>query len=634
MTASVVTVIAVVAGIVWLAIMGVSAIRNRGSEEIAPNLAPGLTDAEIETRRLETGQKVAIALSAFLAISLPLYFLGEQDRQESFVEEFSVESASRGEHLVAEFKCFDCHGPDGVGGAASYVEKRSNVTVSWAAPSLNDVLYRYDEEELNFWVTFGRGNTPMPAWGLAGGGPLNEAEVVDVVNFLKTIQISQAEVLEEMPPAVKVQVNDLAEAEATMAATVLRQRQTIGDIISATAERDAFVPLAARADSLLENAGEGIDTDADGVSDAAETGLSELSVEIFELFQVVDEIVLDPAAPDAELAGEAVRQLEAATERDPILEASLATVESAIEGGSVEPDTGLSSDALELLAEALSTGNDLAIDGLPGDINDVGDADELIAALTEAAAAADAPEEVVNLLADAQSAYDSGIDTDGDGLSDGAESVITAQMASAQTATIPSQVRVVALDPANPASVGGESDARTVRQLVGGYDSLRITLGVTADNQEKLLANENSGLEFLLNAQEAMAWDVDYEGVAESMDSSVDEAIQAVGLFNANCARCHTAGFSAGVPYRQEIGSGGFGPALWDGRPLVQFGEAAAEPGDDLLIQFLIKGSEAQQPYGLNGFGSGRMPAFGALLSADDIALLARYLRGGNLDGK
>jgi mono/diheme cytochrome c family protein len=118
------------------------------------------------------------------------------------------------------------------------------------------------------------------------------------------------------------------------------------------------------------------------------------------------------------------------------------------------------------------------------------------------------------------------------------------------------------------------------------------------------------------------------------MDVSEDEAERAVALFNANCARCHTAGFSAGVPYTQEAGSGGFGPALWDGRPVVQFGEDPGAAEDDLLVQFLIRGSEAEQPYGLNGFGSGRMPAFGAILPQEDIELLAAYLRSGNLDGK
>ena len=66
---------------------------------------------------------------------------------------------------------------------------------------------------------------------------------------------------------------------------------------------------------------------------------------------------------------------------------------------------------------------------------------------------------------------------------------------------------------------------------------------------------------------------------------------------------------------------------------MVQFGQATELAKDDLLIQFLIKGSESKTAYGLNGFGSGRMPAFGAILSTDDIALLAAYLRSGNLDG-
>ena len=60
------------------------------------------------------------------------------------------------------------------------------------------------------------------------------------------------------------------------------------------------------------------------------------------------------------------------------------------------------------------------------------------------------------------------------------------------------------------------------------------------------------------------------------------------------------------------------------------------EPGrrePDLLVDFLINGSESETPYGLNGFGSGRMPAFGAILAQSDIELLATYLRGGNLDG-
>ncbi len=633
MTASVITVIAIVAGIAWLALMGISAIRNRGTEEIAPNLAPGFTDAEIETRRLETGQKAAIAFSAFLAISLPLYFLGEQDRQDSFVEEFANESISRGEHLVTEFACYSCHGPLGVGGVASYVEKRSGVTVSWTAPSLNDVLYRYDEAELNFWVTYGRGNSPMPAWGLAGGGPMNEAQVQDVVNYLKTIQVPQPEVLEELDPEVKVQIDRLTGADATVAAAILNQRQTIADILSAGAEIVAFEPLADRADALMEVADQGIDTDADGLSDVTETGLSEISTEALELFKLVDAISLDPEVADAELADDAIVQLQGAMERDPILEGNLVTIQEAIAAGAVDTSVGLSSDALETLSTLLERAAGLDVSGLPASIDSLDTANSLVTALTDAAAVEGAPPGIADLQTRAQTAVDNGSDPDGDGLSTGAESTISSQMAEASAATIPTQVREIELDPANEASVGGEPDLKTATTFVGNLDSLRITLGVTSENQDKLLATERGGLEFLLNAQEQMAWAIDFEGVAEAMGVSVEEATRAVGIFNANCARCHTAGFSAGVPYTQEAGSGGFGPALWDGRPLVQFGPVAEMFKDDLLIQFLTNGSEAEKPYGLNGFGSGRMPAFGAILSADDLELLAKYLRSGNLNG-
>ena len=121
MTADVITVLAIVAGVAWLGLMVVSALRNRGGEEIAHNLQPGIDDQHLETRRLEKSQKAAIVGSAFLAISLPLYFLGETNRQEGFVEDFATESELRGEHLVEEFACFSCHGPLGVGGSAFYV---------------------------------------------------------------------------------------------------------------------------------------------------------------------------------------------------------------------------------------------------------------------------------------------------------------------------------------------------------------------------------------------------------------------------------------------------------------------------------------------------------------------------------
>lgn len=566
MTADVITVLAVVAGIIWLGILLVSALRNRGgAEEISPNLKPGMDDQHLETRRLEGGQKAAIAFSAFLAISLPLYFLGENARQEGFVDEFHEASVERGEHIVEEFACFQCHGPLGAGGSAPFVDPRSGVSVSWVAPSLDDIFLRYDEDEVNFWVTFGRGNTPMPAWGLEGGGPMNEQQVEDVVNYLLTIQKPQQQVVDEAAAVVPEQIDRLANADATVDQAIIEQQQVVSEIGQAQEDSEVVGPLATRAVQLLADAGQGLDTDGDGLSDATELELSEISAQVVDHFRAIEPVQLDPETPDAEKVDEGLSGMASAIDRDPVLESFLNRIEAALAGDEISEDSP---------------------------------------------------------------------DTDGDGISDAAESAITGLFADAGAAVIPSELAVISLDPANPESVSGQLDRRTASSMVGGLETVAINLSVTAENRERIEAQETAGLQFLMEARERRAWAVDYAGVAQAMGSSEEEAERAVGLFNGYCARCHTASFSAGLPLTQEIGSGGMGPALWDGRPLIQFGEAPDDPQNpDLLVDFLLNGSQAETPYGLNGFGTGRMPAFGGILDQGDIELLARFLRGGNLNG-
>lgn len=569
MTSDVVIVLAVVAGIVWLGLMLVSALRNRsGVEEVPPNLKPGIDDQQLETRRLEGGQKAAIAFSAFLAIAFPLYFLGEPARQEGFVEEFSQEQIARGAHIVEEFKCFDCHGPLGAGGSAQYVEKRSGVTVSWTAPSLDDVLYRYNTDEVVFWVTYGRGNTPMPAWGVAGGGPMNENQVADVVAYLSSIQKDQQAAVDETPGVIEAQLSRLDNAEATVAEAIVNQKQLVAEIKQAPDDRAAIQPLADKAKQILDTADEGIDTDADGLSDSAEAELSGISEDANAHFKVFEPTPLDPQTADSDLAETVLADLASLAVNDPILEIYVEDLNAALAGNQISNDNP---------------------------------------------------------------------DSDGDGISDAAETQINGILSEASAATVPSQLQtVIALDPANPETVSGVPDMETASTFVGGLETVSINLGVTVENEDRILAQQEDGLDYLLMAQQQAAWEIDVPGVAQSMGADEEEAQRAVALFNGNCARCHTAGFSAGVPYTLEAGSGGFGPALWDGRPVVQFGEAPpADSSDtDLLIDFITSGSEAQTPYGLNGFGSGRMPAFGEILDASDIALIAQYLRSGNMDGK
>jgi mono/diheme cytochrome c family protein len=555
--------IAVVGGVVWLAFLAVSALRSsRGKEEIAPNLAPARTDEELETRRLERFQKGSVILSAFMAVFLPLYFLGEGDRQQSFVAQFDEEAVARGEHIVTEFRCFDCHGPNGTGGTASYIDRRTGASVRWAVPSLNDVFFRHSASEVNFWVTYGRGNTPMPAWGLAGGGPLSEHQVQDVVAYLASIQITQAEVLGQIDGKVEAEINRLEDANESVEAALRAQRQLESDIERAPSISPDATTISHGARQTLTGAGEGIDTDGDGLSDTSEVAISADTVDFNSLYDL-DGLVLrtyDPAdaestgAPDLETAQTDAASLADLSANVPVLEVPAAEIQAAI--------------------------------GLTGE------------------------------------------DTDGDGLTDEAEADITTALQEAYRSVRPGNLQVVTLDPLNPESVPGQPDATTARDAVAAMESIALQLQVATTNQEKLEASAAASLAAMEELAASAAWEIDLQTIADSaFGGDLDAAERAVGLFNAYCARCHTSGWSEGVLYTQEAGAGALGPALWHGRELVQFQTA------EQLTTFLINGSEAQKAYGINGFGSGRMPAFGMILSQEDIDLLVTYLRNGDLSG-
>ena len=96
--------VAVLAAIAWLAFLVANSMRGRGKEEIAPNLAPGLTDDTLESKRLDKTLASAVVLSGILALSLPIYFVSEQNRQDGFVEEFDQAALERGAHLFEEFQ--------------------------------------------------------------------------------------------------------------------------------------------------------------------------------------------------------------------------------------------------------------------------------------------------------------------------------------------------------------------------------------------------------------------------------------------------------------------------------------------------------------------------------------------------
>ena len=452
-----------------LAFFTAAGFRGSGKvNDYAPNLSKYRADDDLETKTLDRTLTVAVLLASILTIMIPLYYLGEQERQEGFVEEFDEVSVERGEHLYEEFGCGNCHGVDGSGGAASYVEKRSGINVTWTAPAINNVFYRYDDEEVRYWLIYGRANSPMPAWGLEGGGPMNEGQLDDLIEYMHHFQITQESELRTIEMNVNSSLSRIETSELLVENEIARQKELIQSVEEAPSKLPIVEKAVQDVSALLSKEG-GIDTDEDGLSDSTETELSTYSASI---------------------------------------------------------------------SEALGTS-------------------------------------------------------------------------------------ILNLDPDNEQSIPGRKDLSVAKGYLSQLESELINIRIVSEGYDKFINEAETGLAFLEKALEEKLWEVSFDEIANStFDGDLEKAIRAVGLFNAYCARCHTAGYSAGVAYTKEIASGGLGPALRAGRANIQFKQR------EDLIDFIVKGSVNGKAYGVNGVGGGKMPGFGAVLPESDIALIIDYLRG------
>ena len=166
--------------------------------ELAPNRKPYYDDDKLETRKLDAALGVALLLTAVSAVGLPAYWVMESNRQINAVKGFDHRSVKRGHSLFqptdspehgAHFGCATCHGADGGGGVTKYtitdVLGRTE-QVTWKAPAVNTVAYRYSTAQIRSILVYGRAGTPMPAWGTKGGGPMNDQQIDDLVLFLQT----------------------------------------------------------------------------------------------------------------------------------------------------------------------------------------------------------------------------------------------------------------------------------------------------------------------------------------------------------------------------------------------------------------------------------------------------------------
>lgn len=502
-------VLTVVVGVflVWIGYLIInSRRRTRAPEQPAPNQEFFMDNEGLENDRLTRVLTAAVIAAAVLAIIMPIYFMNEAGRQEAAAEEIHEDYEHFGEEWWVKFECGACHGPDGSGGVAEIVEERSGLTANWAAPAINDVFFRYSEEEARHWIVNGRSGTPMPANGLDGGGAMTVQEVDQVIVYLQSLQLTQLEAFSQADDAVLAALDRIRGAETAIKTRIAIEEAKLHDIVDGPAQFSAIRKMPDDIDALL--GGSGTCTD----ESAALVGTT-----------------CDEEGPDAD--------------RDGLTD-------------DVEP-------ALTALAElAFDTLTKRQVDPATLEVSTVQDSE-------------------FDIVFSPTSAY---------------------SMTDATGNPIP--------------------DLDSAEAFISHLDAKHLEWSLLTDRNDQFAEPVEDGIAYLEAALEERAWDVDFDQVATDTDLSRGEALRAVGLFNAYCARCHTAGYSAGVEFEQTAGSGAWAPALTGGRTIVQFPDEADHIG------FIISGAEASEQYGVNGLsGVGGMPGFGAMLSLEDIELIAKYER-------
>jgi hypothetical protein len=234
------------AGVVVYALVNVlsSGKAEVGSElELAPNRKPYLSDEELEGPKLDKTLAWGLGTLFVIAVAFPLYWILEPGRQAGAREAFNETFVERGAALFdttenGGLNCAFCHGGMSAEGNTVPFNRTlpdgSVEVVQWRAPALNTVLLRYSREEVEYIITYGRPFSPMPAWGVEGGGPLNEQQVQNLVDYLETIQISPEEAQEAAEAHIRGQLG-LSES-----ADIPYEDPRVGEIIFNMGLEDGF----------------------------------------------------------------------------------------------------------------------------------------------------------------------------------------------------------------------------------------------------------------------------------------------------------------------------------------------------------------------------------------------------------
>lgn len=170
-------------------------LRGRRKAKVPVGFRPGPSDEQLERSVLERTMLWGAVSTLVIALWLPAYWLREPKRLAEAHDKFQTREVASGRALYEDFQCTLCHGENAEGGTRSF--SIDGVEHRYAEPPLKYIYSRYaatgmNEDQITQLIldaiNRGREGTPMPTWGIAFGGPLNSAQVDDLVLYLQSIQ--------------------------------------------------------------------------------------------------------------------------------------------------------------------------------------------------------------------------------------------------------------------------------------------------------------------------------------------------------------------------------------------------------------------------------------------------------------
>ena len=152
---------------------------------------------------------IGVLLLVVVVIGLPLYWIFEPPacaaaaaaEEETFIERGAALFAPTGDN-PGPLNCAGCHRHETATGGEARLHVASATTgevraVDWKAPALNTVFTASRAKRCATSSPTAEPGSPMSAWGLDGGGPLNSQQIDTLLAYLESIQIPREDCIPE-----------------------------------------------------------------------------------------------------------------------------------------------------------------------------------------------------------------------------------------------------------------------------------------------------------------------------------------------------------------------------------------------------------------------------------------------------